>query len=96
MTRSEAALLGVLFKREIVTHLAAFVVLYGSDPNGGPAEPKSVVGVLIMILRKKLASLGVQIQTQNGVGYYLTFEAKARLRNFIEKEKRQQGIFMTL
>jgi hypothetical protein len=52
------------------------------------------ISVLIMLLRKKLASQGVQIQTRNGVGYYMTFESKNRLRNIIEQQMRRQRISM--
>ncbi len=87
LTPSEAALIGILLKRETVSHQAAFIVLYGSDADGGPANPKIVVSMLVVRLRKKLASQGIQIQTQNGVGYYLTFESKMRLRMIIEQER---------
>src|SRR5262245_65625804 len=64
LTLSEEALLGVLFKREIVTQTAAFAILYGSRVDGGPSDPKNVVSVLIMRLRKKLAAQGIEIKTR--------------------------------
>jgi DNA-binding response OmpR family regulator len=84
LTLSEEALLGVIFKREIVTQAAAFAVLYGSDADGGPSDPRNVVSVLIMRLRKKIAAHGIEIKTRNGVGYYMTTEAKNRLQRIME------------
>jgi DNA-binding response OmpR family regulator len=91
LTVSEEALLGVLFKREIVTQAAAFAILYGSNADGGPSDPRNVVSVLIMRLRKKIAAHGIEIKTRNGVGYYMTSEAKDRLRRIIDKDSRNQG-----
>jgi DNA-binding response OmpR family regulator len=91
LTLSEEALLGMLFKREIVTQAAAFAVLYGSNADGGPSDPRNVVSVLIMRLRKKIAAHGIQIMTRNGVGYYMTSEAKSRLRSLIEKAAGNSG-----
>src|SRR5262245_37196059 len=56
LTLSEAALLDLLFKREIMTRAAAFAVLYGSKIDRGPSDPKNVLSVMIMRLRKKLAA----------------------------------------
>ena len=85
LTLSEEALLGVLFKREIVTQTAAFAILYGSRADGGPSNPRNVVSVLIMRLRKKIAAHGIEIKTRNGAGYYMTTEAKNQLRSVIEQ-----------
>ena len=85
LTLSEEALLDVLFKREIVTQATAFSVLYASRAGGEPSDPKNVVSVLIMRLRKKLAAYGVDIKTRNGAGYYMTVKAKDQLRNIIER-----------
>jgi len=84
LTLSEEALLDVLLKREIVTQATAFAVLYGSRAGGEPSDPKNVVSVLIMRLRKKLAAHGVDIKTRNGAGYYMTVKAKDQLRSIIE------------
>jgi two-component system, cell cycle response regulator CtrA len=86
LTLSEEALLDVLFKREIVTQTTAFAVLYASRAGGEPSDPKNVVSVLIMRLRKKLAAYGVDIKTRSGAGYYMTAEAKDQLRSIIERE----------
>jgi len=85
LTLSEEALLGVLFKREIVTQVAAFAILYGSRADGGPSNPRNVVSALIMRLRKKIAAHGIEIKTRNGAGYYMTTEAKNQLRSMIEQ-----------
>jgi len=82
---SEEALLDVLFKREIVTPAAAFAILYGSQADGGPSDPRTIVSVVIMRLRKKIAALGIEIKTCRPVGYYMTAEAKDRLRRIIER-----------
>src|SRR5262245_23466584 len=58
LTLSEEALLGVLFKREIVTYDTAFAILYGSRADGGPSDRKNIISVLIMRLRKKIAAYG--------------------------------------
>ena len=85
LTLSEEALLDVLFKREIVTQATAFAVLYGSRAGEQPSDPKNVVSVLIMRLRKKLALRGVEIKTRTGAGYYMTVKAKDQLRSIIER-----------
>jgi hypothetical protein len=83
LTLSEEALLDVLFKREIMSLAAATAALYGSKVGGRPSDPKNVVSVLIMRLRKKLAADGIDIKTRANVGYYMTTEAKNRLRRII-------------
>jgi DNA-binding response OmpR family regulator len=90
LTLSEEALLDILFKREIVTHAAACTILYGSHTDGGPSDPRNVVSVLIMRLRKKVAAYGSEIKTRSGVGYYMTSEAKDRLRNVIKRWAQNQ------
>jgi DNA-binding response OmpR family regulator len=85
LTLSEEALLGVLFKREIVTQDAAFAILYGSKADGGPSDRRNLISVLIMRLRKKIAAHGIEIKTRNRVGYYMTAKAKDRLRDIMEK-----------
>ena len=84
LTLSEEALLDVLFKLEIVTPATAFAALYGSRAGEQPSDPKNVVSVLIMRLRKKLVAHGIDIKTRSGAGYYMTAEAKDRLRSIIE------------
>jgi len=84
LTLSEEALLDALFKREIVTPATAFAALYASRAGGEPSDPKNVVSVLIMRLRKKLVAHGIDIKTRSGAGYYMTAEAKDRLRSIIE------------
>jgi DNA-binding response OmpR family regulator len=86
LTPSEGALLGILLNREIVPPAAAFAILYGSQAGGEPSDPKNVVSVLIMRLRKKLAAHGVDIKTRSGAGYYMTVKAKDQLRSIIERE----------
>jgi DNA-binding response OmpR family regulator len=83
LTLSEESLLDVLFKREIMSLAAATAALYGSKVGGRPSDPKNVVSVLIMRLRKKLAADGIDIKTRANVGYYMTIEAKNRLRRII-------------
>jgi DNA-binding response OmpR family regulator len=84
LTLSEAALLDLLFKREIMTQATAFAALYGSRASEQPSNPKNVVSVMIMRLRKKLAAHGVEIKTRQD-GYYMMAEAKDRLRRIIER-----------
>jgi DNA-binding response OmpR family regulator len=92
LTLSEEALLGALFKREIVTQTTAFAILYGSKADGEtPSDPKNVVSVLIMRLRKKIFPHGIDIKTRTGVGYYMTTDAKNRLRRITEKASQEQG-----
>jgi len=79
LTLSEEALLDVLSKREIVTQATAFAALYGSRAGEQPSDPKNVLSVIIMRLRKKMAVHGIEIKTRAGTGYYMTAEAKDRL-----------------
>jgi hypothetical protein len=63
----------------------------------GPTDPRSVVSVLVMRLRKKFESQDVQIKTRNGVGYYMPgyympIESKKRLQIIIEQGARHARI----
>jgi hypothetical protein len=92
LTLSEEALLGAIFKREVVTQNAAFAILYGSKADGEiPSDPKNVVSVLIMRLRKKISPHGIDIKTRTGVGYYMTGDAKNRLRRITERASQEQS-----
>jgi hypothetical protein len=86
LTPSEMALLGILYKRELLTNEAAFTILYGDDPNGGPSNPRATIAMLIMCLRKKLAKLPqpLFITNQHGVGFFMPRESKLILKALIE------------
>lgn len=71
LTRTEAKILNLMAQRPLTTRDAIWTVLYGADPDGGPASDK-IIDVLILKIRRKIEPLGYQIETQWGHGYRLS------------------------
>ncbi|MFG1207017.1 winged helix-turn-helix domain-containing protein [Xanthobacter flavus] len=74
LTPREAQVLGVLMARRQVTTQALIAIIYGRVVTA-----KSV-HVIVFGLRRKLAPHLVKIYAEWGCGYYLTDDAKVRVR----------------
>lgn len=80
LTRSEAAVLGVLLAREIGSN-EALILAIGSE---GPVWAVASLRVLISRLRGKLRPHGVLIHSLHGTGYYLAEADKRALRPLVQ------------
>lgn len=77
LTASEARLIGMLLKREIVTKAGAHACLYEARLEGA-VDPK-IIDVFICKARKKLKAFGIEIRTVWGKGYLIDPETRARI-----------------
>ncbi|MGE0289285.1 MAG: winged helix-turn-helix domain-containing protein [Bradyrhizobium sp.] len=77
LTASEARLIGMLLRREIVSKENALLCLYQTRPDD-MADPK-IIDVFICKARKKLKPFGVEIRTVWGKGYLIDAETRARI-----------------
>lgn len=78
MSQTHKRLLGLFRKRRLVTKDFAFSALYGSRPECDQPEIK-IVDVMVCKLRKRLEPYGITIETQWGIGYYISEESRPKL-----------------
>ncbi|AKR55724.1 hypothetical protein XM25_07920 [Devosia sp. H5989] len=85
LTYTEAAILGLLMRRDLVSRDMAMTVLYGdrSDPPDA-----NIVSVYIVKLRRKLSPRGINIVTSWAQGWSLTPESKALVASMRDQERR--------
>jgi two-component system cell cycle response regulator CtrA len=79
LTRSEAAMVGILAKRGRVSKMQIYDFAFGERLEQDQPEPK-IIDVLICKIRAKLAPHGVEIKTIWGVGYEMTPDNSAKMR----------------
>jgi two-component system cell cycle response regulator CtrA len=78
-TGSEATLLGLILRREIVSRNAAMLALYGSAVDEIP-DPR-IVDAFMNRIREKLRAKGLPTPvTRQGAGFFLTEGAKHHIR----------------
>lgn len=77
------SLMGMLYKSNIVSREAAFVALYGSRIECDQPDIKNL-DVYIWRVRDRLKRYGITVNSQRGVGWYMTQENKAKLRAYLE------------
>ncbi len=77
LTGQEAALFGMLLKRDIVTKEAAMTGLYGTRTGGGGDVQIKIVDVFICKLRKKLRRFDIEVETVWGRGYAMPATSRA-------------------
>jgi len=84
LTYTEAALFGLLVRRDLVTRGMVMTVLYGER-----SEPpdSNIVSVYIVKLRRKLRPHGIEIATSWAQGWSLTPESKAIIAAMREQER---------
>jgi two-component system cell cycle response regulator CtrA len=81
LTGSQSRVLGVILARDVATKEAIMAALY-EDVCRDRAEPK-IVDVFACKLRAKLKKFGIEIATVWGVGYAMSPQAKALVREHI-------------
>jgi two-component system cell cycle response regulator CtrA len=81
LTRSEAAMFGVLLANRAPRKETFMAALYSLNPDD-PPEIK-IVDVFICKMRKKLKPFGIEIKTHWGDGFSMPEESKAKARDFI-------------
>lgn len=87
LTAQEAALFGLLLKREIVTREAAMVVLYGARAGGEGDVQVKIVDVFLCKIRKKLKPFGIAIETVWGRGFAMPPAAKAIANDILDQAR---------
>lgn len=82
LTRTEQAVLGMLYKRDQVTREQMMTYLYGARVN----QPEDqIIAVYASRLRSALAPFGIQIKTVWGIGYTMPKESKERLKTVVQE-----------
>ena len=84
LTRQEADVLGILLRRQVMTHAQLFEAIWGGDSE---CDLK-IVEVVVCKLRAKLRPHGIAIRTEHGVGYYVPPESKAAAHALIDAHAR--------
>jgi len=87
LTPSEADILDILLKRNMVTKEGLLAATRDPSDRGDDERDVKIVDFWISKLRLKLRPLDVSIETQWGEGYRLDAAAKARLRVFVDKAR---------
>lgn len=75
----QSEVLGMLMKRNFVTHDSLYTVLYGGRPECDWPEEK-IMDVQICKLRRKLKKHGVEVKTRWGEGWWMPAAEKSKVR----------------
>jgi DNA-binding response OmpR family regulator len=85
LTRREAAVLGLLLRRQVLSATQLFEAIWGGDSD----RETKIVEVVVCKLRAKLRPHGIAIRTEYGTGYFIPPQAKAAARAKIEAHQRE-------
>ena len=85
LTRQEGEVLGILLRRQVMTHAQLFEAIWGGDSE----RNAKVVEVVVCKLRAKLRRHGIAIRTEYGVGYFVPPDSKATARAQIAAHERE-------
>jgi len=85
LTRQEADVLGILLRRQVMTHAQLFEAIWGGDSDCNI----KIVEVVVCKLRAKLRPHGIAIRTEYGVGYFIPPDSKATARALIAAHVRE-------
>ena len=85
LTGREADVLGILLRRQVMTHTQLFEAIWGGDSD----RSIKIVEVVVCKLRAKLRPHGIAIRTEHGVGYFIPPESKATARAQIVSHERE-------
>jgi DNA-binding winged helix-turn-helix (wHTH) protein len=85
LTRRESDVLGILLRRQVMTHTQLFEAIWGGDSE----RSIKIVEVVVCKLRAKLRPHGIEIRTEHGVGYFVPPESKATARAQIATQQRE-------
>jgi DNA-binding winged helix-turn-helix (wHTH) protein len=91
LTGREADVLGILLRRQVMTHAQLFEAIWGGDSD----RSVKIVEVVVCKLRAKLRPHGVAIRTEHGVGYFIPPESKATARAQIAAHERECEVRVT-
>ncbi len=86
LTRREAAVLGILLKRQVMSATQLFEAVWGGDSE----RETKIVEVVVCKLRAKLRAHGIAIRTEYGAGYFIPPQEKAAARAQIEAQQRER------
>lgn len=85
LTGREADVVGILLRRQVMTHAQLFEAIWGGDSD----RNIKIVEVLVCKLRAKLRPHGIAIRTEHGVGYFVPPDSKAKARAQIAAHERE-------
>jgi DNA-binding winged helix-turn-helix (wHTH) protein len=85
LTRREADVLGILLRRQVMTHTQLFEAIWGGDSE----RNIKIVEVVVCKLRTKLRPHGIAIRTEYGLGYFIPPASKATARALIAAHERE-------
>ena len=85
LTRQESDVLGILLRRQVMTHAQLFEAIWGGDSECNI----KIVEVVVCKLRAKLRPHGIAIRTEYGVGYFIPPDSKATARARIAAHERE-------
>jgi DNA-binding response OmpR family regulator len=85
LTRREAEVLGVLLRRQVISHAQLFEAVWGGDSDCGV----KIVDVVVSKLRAKLRPHGITIRTEYGAGYFVPAASKVAARVLIAAHERE-------
>lgn len=74
-----ARILGMILQRNIVTHEAMYIVVYGARPDCDQPATK-ILDVQVCKTRKALSGHGIKIKTHWGEGWSMSLADKAKVR----------------
>ena len=89
LTRQQVALLLAINKRAVTTYAYLDNVTedYGKYNRYSSERHQTLrTKVAVSKLRQKLKEYGIEIKTWRGIGYYLDYENKAKLKQLMEKK----------
>jgi DNA-binding response OmpR family regulator len=85
LTRREADVIGIMLRRQVITHAQLFEAIWGGDSE----RNIKIVEVVVCKLRAKLRPHGIAIRTEYGVGYFIPPDSKATARALIAAHERE-------
>jgi two-component system cell cycle response regulator CtrA len=85
LTQREAQVLGLLLRRQVMTHAQLFEAIWGGDSE----RNIKIVEVVVCKLRAKLRPHGIAIRTEYGAGYFIPPDSKATARARIAAHERE-------
>lgn len=82
LSPQQTAFLGLIYRGDLVRRDAAYAVIYGARPECDRPDDK-ILDVQLSRIRARLRPKGITIETQWGVGWFMTPKNKAILRGII-------------
>lgn len=83
LTPPQKAILGLLYKGKMVRRETAYTAIYGGRAECDQPDER-IIDVRLVVVRKVLSQFDIFIETQWGVGWFMTAENKEKLRELIQ------------